>query len=379
MQNIDQNWTFPYLPEPPLWRIDWQQLELYFGWLSAMRNCPQDPIYHQEGDLLTHTKMVCEELVSMNSWRAMAQTERSILFAAALLHDVAKPDLTKIGTDQRISSKGHAKNGAKRAREILWKLGTPFSCREMIVSLVRHSSLPFFALEKPNPSYSVIKASQTVRSDWLAMLEEADAKGRICADRQILIEKVELFRELCEENRCYNQPRSFSSPHSRFLYFYKEGSSLDYQAFDDTEFEVVLMSGLPGAGKDSWIRENVSMLAVISLDLLREELQVAAHKNQGQVVYAAKEKAREYMRRKQSFVWNATNITKQLRSQLISLFHSYRAKIRIVYLETELEEIYRRNRMRERSVPSSVIAKLVAKLDLPDLTESHTVDYYINP
>ncbi len=55
--------------------------------------------------------------------------ERSLLFAAALLHDVAKPAATEIKADGSITSKGHVCQGAKMARQILWLLDVPFHQR----------------------------------------------------------------------------------------------------------------------------------------------------------------------------------------------------------------------------------------------------------
>jgi predicted kinase len=87
----------------------------------------------------------------------------------------------------------------------------------------------------------------------------------------------------------------------------------------------------------------------------------------------AKERARTHLRRQQSFVWNATNVTRALRSQLIDFFTAYRARVRIVYVETPFPTLLRRNEHRQHPVPEAVIAKLAGKLELPDLTEAHEV------
>ena len=44
-------------------RIAWGALLERFEWLRALEGCPQDPVYHAEGDVLVHTKMVCERLL----------------------------------------------------------------------------------------------------------------------------------------------------------------------------------------------------------------------------------------------------------------------------------------------------------------------------
>ena len=373
-------WTFPFCPEPPDYSIDWNSIQTQFDWVDNLKGCHQDPIYHAEGDVLIHTEMVCEALISSPNWRQLPQQERSILFAAALLHDVAKPAFTKIEADGRISSKGHARQGARMVRQILSEFDPPvqFSIRETVVAIVQFGSLPIWLLDKPNPQQSVIKVSQVVRCDFLALLAEADVRGRHCADKQELLDKIELFREFCQENNCLNSPRQFPSAHSRFIYFRKDNGNPDYEAFDDTRCEVILMSGLPGSGKDYWIKENLPELPIISLDALRKEMNVPPDATPGNVIMEAKNRAREYMRFGRSFVWNATNTTKQMRQQLINFFAGYQVRIRIVYLEVPLEEVLRRNRSRPIAVPETVIRKLAARLDIPDITEAHQVDRVVN-
>jgi putative nucleotidyltransferase with HDIG domain len=372
-------WIFPFCPEPPDWFLDWESIYNHFDWIQNLEGCQQDPIYHAEGDVLIHTKMVCEALISSQNWRQLPAQKRSMLFAAALLHDVAKPAFTKIEENGRISSKGHARQGARMVRQILSQFDPPvqFSIRETVCAIVQFGSLPIWLLDKPNPQQSVIKVSQVVRCDFLALLAEADVRGRQCSDRQELLDKIQLFREFCQENNCLDSPRQFPSAHSRFIYFRKDNGNPDYEAFDDTRCEVVLMSGLPGSGKDYWIRENLPDRPMISLDALRKDMNVPPDETPGNVIVEAKNRAREYMKAGRSFVWNATNTTKQMRQQLINFFAGYQARIRIVYLEVPFPEVLRRNRSRNAPVPEAVIHKLAARLDIPDRTEAHQVDWIV--
>ena len=138
------------------------------------------------------------------------------------------------------------------------------------------------------------------------------------------------------------------------------------------------MSGLPGAGKDSWIRENLPDWTVISLDELRQAMNISPKDDQGAVGERARAIAKEYMRAEKSFVWNATNLSRQLRSSLISLFSAYQARIRIVYLEVSWEELLRRNHSRAANVPEAVIERMRDRLEVPDLTEAHQVDWVVD-
>jgi predicted kinase len=379
-QEMIQRWSFPFCPAPPDWRLQWERIQERFDWVQAMQDVPQDRLYHAEGDVLVHTRMVAEALITLDEWRALPREEREALFAAALLHDVAKPACTVVEPDGRITSKQHARKGELLAREILWRgvgLDAPaaFVQRERIAKLVRYHGLPLWFLEKSAPERAVIESSQAVSLERLALLAEVDVRGRVCADQQALLERIALFREFCQEHQCYSGPRSFLTNHSRFLFFHTEGRDLEYAAYDDTRFEVVLMSGLPGAGKDRWIADHLSDWPVISLDRLRREMKIAPEAEQGPVVQAAKEQARALMRKQQSFVWNATNVTRLLRSQLIDLFTSYHARVRIVYVEAPFDEMMRRNATRPNQVPEAVLYHLMRKLEVPDLTEAHMVEW----
>jgi putative nucleotidyltransferase with HDIG domain len=374
------SWTFPGCPEPPDWTLDWEALIRRFAWLRALEGTPQEPDYHAEGDVLTHTRMVAEALIADADWRAFEPERRSTLFAAALLHDVAKPACTQIAADGRVSSPGHARTGAVMAREMLTRgegfmEAMPFPQREAVTRLVRSHGLPLWFLEKRDPQRAVLAASMSARLDDVAALAEADVRGRICADQQSLLERVALFRSYCDEQACLIQPYAFASDHSRFVYFRDPAKAPTYAAYDDTVCEVILMSGLPGAGKDTWIARHAPDLPVISLDAIRRELKVTPADDQGAVAALAKSRARELLRRQQSFIWNATNITRTLRTALIDLFAAYHVRIRIVYVDASWETILRRNQEREASVPEPVIARMLRKLEVPDLTEAHSVEW----
>ncbi len=135
------------------------------------------------------------------------------------------------------------------------------------------------------------------------------------------------------------------------------------------------MSGLPAAGKDHWIGQNARNLPMISLDALRSELGVAPEDAQGKVVSAAKERARELLRKREPFVWNATNVSRKLRKPLRELFFDYKARLRIVYVDAPWDELQRRNRERERAVPEAVLGKLLDRWEVPDATEAHEVTW----
>ena len=364
-------------PEPPNWRVDWDTLSTDHGWIRAMDGCPQDPVFHAEGDVCTHVRMVCEELAGLSSWRSLPPWDREVVFAAALLHDQAKPSCTREESG-RISSRGHSVRGAIDARRILWEMGVDFVAREQVCALVRYHQSPFHLLSREDSLRLAFLISQTARCDLLGVLARADALGRKCADQQQLLESIDLFEEYCREHHCFYVAKEFPSPHSRFQYFRTEKRDPDYLAHEDFHCEVSMMSGLPGTGKDTWIKRWLPQLPVISLDAIREELGEGATGKQGKVIHRAREMARDFLRQRRDFVWNATNLSRELRGQLVDLFTDYRARVRIVYVEEEMQSLYQNNANRSAAVPPRAIMEMMDRWEVPAPLEADRVEWWIS-
>ncbi|CCG98420.1 hypothetical protein FAES_0408 [Fibrella aestuarina BUZ 2] len=359
---------------------DWPDLLRQFDWVRHMQGVPQDSIHHAEGDVATHTRMVLEALAALPGYQVLAADEQAILWAAALLHDVEKRSTTVFEPDGRITSRGHARKGEYTARLILYDaLPAPFVIREAIAKLVRYHGLPLWLFDKENPYQALLKASLEVNTRWLALLARADVLGRVCNDQAEMLYRIDLFEAFCQEQRCYGNPYAFASEITRFQYFRRDDVAPDYVLYDDTETEVLLLSGLPGAGKDFYILTHYPDWPVVSLDGIRRRLGVdpTDRRATGRVVQEAKELARSYLRKRQPFVWNATNITYTMRSQLIDLFVTYRARVTIAYVEAPETQRMAQNTNRQYSVPEPVVSRMLSKLDVPAIWEAHDVVYAV--
>jgi predicted kinase len=366
-----------------MWTIhktkNWKDLCQY-TWIQDMHGIPQSPVHHAEGDVAIHTQMVLRALENLPEYQLLNSQQQEIVWASALLHDVEKRSTTYTDEHGNIVSPGHAVKGAQTTRGILYReIETPFAIREHIVALVRYHGLPLWLFEKSNPQKALLKASLELEMPLLVMLARADVLGRICQDQQELLYRIDLFTEFCKEQGCWEQAFQFPSDLSRFSYFRKDEQSPDYVPFDDTQSAVIILSGIAGSGKDHYIKTQCPGWPVISLDDMRREKGIKYNDSQGngQVIQAAKEKAKQYLRKGERFVWNATNITLQMREQLIDLMAVYKPRITIVYIEVPYKLLLSQNKQREFMIPEAAIERMVDKLEVPRVWEAHELKWEI--
>ncbi len=369
-------------PAPPGYAIDWSAIEGVVD-RDLLAATPQGPDYHAEGDVWTHTRMVCEAMAASAAWRALEDGGRAITFAAALLHDLGKPACTRTEPDGRITSRGHSTRGESMVRQLLWRAGVPFATREHVAALVRSHQVPFFLIESEPASarQTLARLSLALRCDWLALVAEADARGRRCRDprdQEIILERTALFVELAAEAGVLDRAWRFPSAHTRFVALRDARRPLEVPVHDDTRAEVIVMSGLPGAGKDAWLAAHHPELPVVALDDIRAELEVDPADRQGAVIAAARERAREHLRRGEPFAWNATNVSRRLRNGLIDFLTAYPVRVHLVYLEVAAAEQERRNRARDAVVPRAAMARILDRWAPPTPDEAHRVTHVVD-
>lgn len=374
------------IPKPNLddWTIHWDELQRY-DWVRAWKDCPQDPIHHAEGNVHIHLGMVLNKMVTDPAWRALPEYERAVSYVAAILHDVAKPLTTKVDDPEpgRVSARGHSPKGATMARHILWEMEYPIRFREMVCGMILHHQVPYYLINEDNAERRLARISYSCHCDLLKVLADADIKGRICQDLEGILEKIELFAMYADELDCLDKPVQFADDHSRFYYFNGTGPrSIHDVVYDDSWGEVILMSGFPGSGKSRWIADNAPDLPVVSMDALRHARGIKHDDKvgQGQIRQDALEQARVYLRAKQPFIWDATNLDRQRRSPLIKLFTDYGARTRIVYVEPmTMDDLFRQNKDREHPIPEDALHSLIrGRWEVPTLMEAHRVTLVVN-
>lgn len=356
---------------------DWAAIEASFPAYAAMRACIQDPHHHGEGDVWTHTRMVFDEMVALG-------IDSPEMRLAVLFHDVEKP-ATREEIDGRISHPQHARRGAKSAWYDLWRRGAPLDQRLAVYRLILWHQKVFHMWEKFERSAEEFeRAALTFSEDggvWRDLIDFAfaDNRGRICTDQAQREDQLHLLSFAINDSLApLEGGTAFPDAHSRVFYMEKEGRTPHFQAPPAAGSRVTVMSGLPASGKDTWVAKNRPGIPVVSADAIRLELGISWEDNQGTVIQATKERARSYLRSGQEFVWNATNLTRQMRQGVIGLCRSYDAHVTVVSLDAPLETILRRNRDREAQVSRDAIAAMALKWEPVTPIEAHAVEWLVN-
>jgi predicted kinase len=335
-------------------------------YLDKMKNCQQDKEFHGEGDVLIHTEMVLSEVNKLD----VKEEQKTILWWSALLHDIGKPGCSTI-EDGHIRSHGHSRRGYHIAMELLDKTDLNNQQKIEIINLIRVHGEPNWILEKENPEREVIKMSLQCNLENLYYLVRCDILGRISLDNEKLLENLEYFKEIAKELNCFDKPFEFQSKIAKYKYLVDKSHHHSDNPFDDTKSKVIMVCGLPGSGKDFYIKSL--SLPVISLDEIRKELVIKPTDEQGKVIQTAKQRAREYMRKGEDFIWNATNTTKRMRTELISFFSEYNSYIDIRFINKDINLVLEQNKNRDSKVPENIIIKLYKKLEIPTEDECHSL------
>lgn len=347
--------------------------------LLSLRDVPQNPKHHGEGDVFRHTEMVCEELKKLPPWLALPEEERALLFLAAAFHDIGKPACTRLEDGNWVSPR-HTIVGEKIFRRLAYqeagRFGLSFAQRELVAKLIRFHGLPVWFWTREKPDWELCKAAESIPLQFLYLLSLADTLGRQETPPDQLSDQVRLFGEYVRELGVWAHPYPFGNPYTRFRFYQKKELWQGACLYDDTSFDVIMMAGLPLSGKDTWIAQKSgewSDRPVVSLDDLREKMGISPSRPSGQVVREALELARGYLRKGQPFIWNATNLLLETRQKLVRLFADYGARVHILYLEVPYLELLRRNRVRSRHIPESVLDDMIRKLEVPEPWEAYSV------
>jgi tRNA nucleotidyltransferase (CCA-adding enzyme) len=153
----------------------------HFPEIAALRGTPQEPEWHPEGDVFTHTQHCLDALVALPEWQGYGRPP--LLMFAVLAHDFGKPATTvrseKDGV-MRWRSPGHAAASGPLAETFLRRIGAPLALDSPVRLLVENHH----AHDRGNTPFTdsavrrLANRLKPATIDELAVVMHADNNGR---------------------------------------------------------------------------------------------------------------------------------------------------------------------------------------------------------
>ena len=144
--------------------------------LAALSGCPQNALYHPEGDVMTHVGLCMDYYCKMRP----ADTDDALILGwAVLCHDLGKPATTVTDEKGRITSHGHEVEAEPLVKSFMKKVTKQKDHIGQILKLVRWHMEARNIENCRNKLKKVRKLSSLVgRLDLLALLFDIDGNGR---------------------------------------------------------------------------------------------------------------------------------------------------------------------------------------------------------
>jgi tRNA nucleotidyltransferase (CCA-adding enzyme) len=152
-----------------------------FPELEALVGCPQEPEWHPEGDVWTHTLQVVDQ--ARLAVDDLDRPQQIAVVLGAVCHDFGKPATTAV-IDGRIRSLDHEDQGVAPAINVLDRLGVQsidgYDVRRQVLGFVAHHLKPgaWFKVRGEVGDGAFRRLAHKVDLELLARLAKADCLGR---------------------------------------------------------------------------------------------------------------------------------------------------------------------------------------------------------
>lgn len=178
--------------------------EYVFPEIKALIACPQDNVWHPEGDVWNHTSLVMSIAGKIS--------KSFIIRMAAFCHDIAKPKTTKFER-KRWRSKNHEIIGRSVAEKFLNRLSISCEHRKSIILLISEHLKPFqlFIARNRLSGAAIQRLATRVNIVNLSKVSRADFLGRATIESNISVDfsSIWLLREAKKLNILWVIPGPF--------------------------------------------------------------------------------------------------------------------------------------------------------------------------
>jgi tRNA nucleotidyltransferase (CCA-adding enzyme) len=177
---------------------DWGMLPVVAPELMSLAETPQDPEWHPEGDVWTHSLQVVDEAAGLIADFVDDRPRALTVMLGALCHDLGKPATTKF-EDGHVRSRGHEEAGLGPTTALLdrWNVHTllGYDVRAQVLALVADHLKPgeLYKDRERVSDGAIRRLARRCEPDLLYRVARADCLGRRPGDFEPVA--MEWFRE----------------------------------------------------------------------------------------------------------------------------------------------------------------------------------------
>lgn len=315
---------------------DWDELCKAFPVFEKMKTIRSKPTWHAEESVFKHTQLAYEYLTSsdfmVSIYKQMQDSVVDVisrLIPAVLLHDIGKT-LCELDEEGYLLSSGHEELSVKLANEMLYPVN--LEDRKIILCLIKFHDLRYqFKTMKPT---TIVKKVQYIASQFGYLND--------------LMYKI-YFEELFKADYYGAIRTTKKDSEEEFLKDIKELGKYFGSPFQP---EIIVMCGLPGSGKSTWVKNFIikyhkilkssKNIIVLSRDSIREELFGSRDdmEHEKEVSELFEKRLRAALLERASIIIDNTNIKFKTRERYRKLADEYGYSYFIKYIERPLVELY---------------------------------------
>lgn len=339
---------------------------------QALKETKHSTRWHKEGNPLKHSLLVASKMHDLITGKLsyMSLRDKKVLMIAAICHDLGKATTTYYDEKENDwKCKNHGAVGERIVRDLFYD-DSDHWFREEVCWLVRwHMQFHHFGDKSHDESFKMLTTlsqgySTIEKLMWLNAADSYGSKNDV-ETKDVIDDRVRAIREMADTAGCFNKP---------YLWYKK-------QKYD---FTMYMMIGVPGCGKDTYIKKFMPDLESICRDDIREDItdgQILGRKllldktREAVVTDIVNTRIKVCCTEKRSFIVNQTNLKRTYRNQLKEVALKYGTP-RIVYVYVEPPSINECKERRGHGKWDAIIDRMWNEFEFPDRSECNELIFY---
>jgi tRNA nucleotidyltransferase (CCA-adding enzyme) len=165
----------------------------------------QNPIFHPEGEVHTHTMMVCDAGAEIASKENLSDIDRLILMFSCLTHDISKATHSQ-GTYPRITSRGHETASGPMSTLFLYRINAPEFLHLHVPPLVRNH-MAYLSVQSDKAVRKLAERLEPSNINMLCHLINSDYSGRDPLPKGLPPKAKSMLEIANREKVTYNKPK----------------------------------------------------------------------------------------------------------------------------------------------------------------------------